>query len=188
MDPRELMTRLRRGDPVAFERVYTLCAPRLYRFLLRLTRDAELALELAQETWLRFAAHARKLPEELEPAAWLFRVARNLYVSERRHATFVRERMHACASWLTSTGTTPHEELTASEQKERLERAIAALPLPQREVFLLVAVERLDPIEAASLLRIAPEAARQRLARARASLQRVLDEADPRLQTAGERP
>jgi RNA polymerase sigma-70 factor (ECF subfamily) len=51
-----------------------------------------------------------------------------------------------------------------------LERAVAALPLPYREVTLLVGVEGLTPAEVATILGERGDAIRQRLARARAML------------------
>jgi RNA polymerase sigma factor (sigma-70 family) len=190
VDSTELMRGLRRGEPQAFDAVYAACAPRLFRFVARLTRSPELAAELVQETWLRFAAHARGLPEEVEPAAWLFRVARNLYLSERRRTLLGRERLAQLFHWLAAgrASSSPFEQLAASETQRELERAIAHLPRPQRELFLLVAVERLDPSEAAQILGIAPEAARQRLARARERLRRALNETGLRLEAVGDEP
>lgn len=182
------MRRLRRGEPQAFDAVYAACAPRLFRFVARLTRSPELAADLVQETWLRFAAHARGLPEEIEPAAWLFRVARNLYVSERRRTLLGRARRAAWFDWLVDSqpAISPLEQLAASETQRALERAIAELPLAQRELFLLVAVERLDPSQAAKILGIAPEAARQRLARARQRLMHALNGTALAMHTAGD--
>jgi RNA polymerase sigma-70 factor (ECF subfamily) len=56
-----------------------------------------------------------------------------------------------------------------------VERALAALPLPYREILLLCAVEGLAPREAAGVLGIKPDAARQRLARARAMIEHAVD-------------
>ena len=184
------MTRLRAGDRAAFDEVYALYAPRLYRFVARLTRCPERAAEVVQETWLRFARHAQHLPDEVEPAAWLYRVSRNLYISDRRRAWLGNQRFPEWLDWLTGTqpASYPYEQLAASEMQRELERAIGQLPLPQRELFLLVAVERLEPSEAARVLGIAPEAARQRLARARARLSRLLDQAELPLRAAGDKP
>ena len=57
-----------------------------------------------------------------------------------------------------------------------LERALASLPDIHREVLLLVGVEGLDVAQAAAVLSIRPDAARQRLARARAALAEALGE------------
>lgn len=188
VDASELMRGLRRGDPRAFDAVYVACAPRLFRFVARLARCPELAAELVQETWLRFAAHARELPEAVEPAAWLFRVARNLYVSAHRRTLLGRAHLAALSRALPDAppASSPFELLAATETQRELERAIGQLPLGQRELFLLVAVERLDPSAAANILGIAPEAARQRLARARERLRRALDGSALPLQAAGD--
>jgi RNA polymerase sigma-70 factor (ECF subfamily) len=52
----------------------------------------------------------------------------------------------------------------------RLESALASLPANYREVLLLVGIEGFRPAEAADICGISPEAMRQRLSRARASL------------------
>ena len=64
-----------------------------------------------------------------------------------------------------------------SEAERRLEAALAALPLAQREILLLVAVEGFSPSQAAEILRLRPEAARQRLRRARAAIGAALENA-----------
>jgi RNA polymerase sigma-70 factor (ECF subfamily) len=57
---------------------------RLFSYLLRLTRNRELAEDLMQETWLRLATHADRLRPGTCFAAWLFTVARNLFLSHQR--------------------------------------------------------------------------------------------------------
>jgi RNA polymerase sigma-70 factor (ECF subfamily) len=171
----QLSARLRRGDPNAFDQVYAACHARLFRFVLRLCRDEALAEELVQETWLRFAQHARTLPETLEPGAWLFTVSRNLYISQRRRALVRRLGLTSLWHWIAGrTQVSAHELLAASESHQQLEAAIAALPRSQREVLLLVAIEGLAPSQAAKALNISGESARQRLSRARAGLERAL--------------
>jgi RNA polymerase sigma-70 factor (ECF subfamily) len=184
------MAALRSGEAAAFDAVYELCAPRLYRFMTRLTGDPELAADLTQETWLRFAAQARALPVEMEPAAWLFRVARNLYISERRRTLLSRARLLELLGWLSGKEETasPFAQLAASESERLLELAIARLPRAQREVFLLVAIEQLEPSQAARVLGIEAEAARQRLSRARARLSQALDAQEVALESAGDEP
>src|SRR6185369_8199623 len=80
----QVIDRLRGGDPAAFDQVYRRYTPGLYAFLARLARRAAIAEELLQETWLRLATHARALPADVNLAAWLYTVARNLYRSHRR--------------------------------------------------------------------------------------------------------
>ncbi|MCU1578621.1 MAG: polymerase subunit sigma [Rhodoglobus sp.] len=67
-------------------------APALFRYVVRLTGDHAFAQDVVQESLLR----AWKRPEILEQGedaarAWLFTVARNLVIDDRRSARFARE-------------------------------------------------------------------------------------------------
>jgi RNA polymerase sigma-70 factor (ECF subfamily) len=167
---------LRQGDPAAFECVYEAHRARLHAFLLRLTRDAALARDLAQETWLRLAANARELAPDTEPRAWLFRVARNLFVSQRRWAIAQEAGLAALRRRQTPALPSPLEQAAADELELRLERALAALPLRYREAVLLAAVEGLPAPQIAEILGVTPDSVRQRVARGRAAIRRALEE------------
>lgn len=175
-EERELGDRLRRGDADAFDDVYDRYRARLYSFLLRLSGDRALSHDLLQETWLRLARHATRLAPDTDLAAWLFSVARNLYASHRRWLVLDRERLHALHLRPRRAADVPEALASADETARRLEAALAALPLKYREALLLVAVEQLEPAQAAAVLGVKPEALRQRLSRARGMLARALKE------------
>jgi RNA polymerase sigma-70 factor (ECF subfamily) len=66
--------------------------PALFRYVMRLTSDRSFAQDVVQESLLR----AWKKPEILEQSdeaarAWLFTVARNLVIDDRRSARFSHE-------------------------------------------------------------------------------------------------
>jgi RNA polymerase sigma-70 factor (ECF subfamily) len=179
-----LVAGLRSGDTAAFDRVYALYRPRLFSFLLRLSRSRTVAEDLLDETWLRLVAYSRSLRPDTRLAAWLFTVARNLYWTHRR-SSLIEET--AAAELLTlwpapESWPSPFDLASCGELERRLERALATLSPQHREVVLLVAYEGLTPSEAAAVCRISPEALRQRLARARSALAEVLDR--PRVQVA----
>jgi len=69
----------------------------------------------------------------------------------------------------------PFDTASASETARRLEQGLADLPVAQREALLLVAVEGFSPVEAATIVGVRPETARQRLSRARAQIARMLE-------------
>lgn len=173
---RDLVLGLRAGDPRALAAVYARYRGRLFGFLLRMARDATLAEDLLQETWLRVAAAAPGLAADSDLTAWVFTVARNVHASHRRWRLLDGRRrglLLAGAREVDAHGPDAHAE--ADEARRRLEAAVARLPAGDREVLLLVAVERLEPQRAAGILGISAEAARQRLARARARLRAALD-------------
>ena len=171
--------RLQRGDAAAFDEVYRRYTPGLFAFLARLCGRPPIAEELLQETWVRLATHACGLARDTNLRAWLYTVARNLYRSHRRRALLDLDllRFWRRASRDQPSTSSPHEMAVASEAQRRLEAAVAALPVAQREILLLVAVEGFSPSQAAAILRLRPEAARQRLRRARAAIGAALDDA-----------
>jgi RNA polymerase sigma-70 factor (ECF subfamily) len=183
MDPeseRELVLRLRSGDPEAFDRIYEVWNRRLFAFLLRLTRRRDVAEDLVEETWLRLVKGITGLRDDTRFAPWLFTVARNLYLSYRRARLLEEERLGELSRLdpLAPASPSPLEAAATSELQARLERALSTLPLPYREALLLVGVQGLTPAEAALVCGVTPEALRQRLSRGRALLGERLREAE----------
>jgi RNA polymerase sigma-70 factor (ECF subfamily) len=172
-----LVAGLRDGDAAAFDTVHDAFHTRLFTFLLRLCRRRDVAEDLVEETWLRLVKHARRLRPDTRLAAWLFTVARRVHVS------YVRSRVledsaavGLIALWPSAVArASPFEAAAASELERRIERALASIPLSSREVLLLVAAAGLDHTDAAAVLGVTPEAFRQRLSRARASLARAIE-------------
>ena len=177
-DQAALVARLRAADTGAFDEVYEAYRPRIFAFLLRMSRNRTLAEDLLDETWLRLVGHARDLRPDTRIGPWLFTVARNLYWSFRRGA--VVEETYApdlLSLWPSpALWPSPFDLAAASELERRLERALSALSPQYREVVLLVAHEGLTPTEAAAVCGVTPEALRQRLSRARAALAHTLDD------------
>jgi len=167
VDPVVDLAALRRLEPGAVDAVFDVYAPRLNGFLRRLGASVEVAEELVQEAFVRLVRTAPRLRDDTRVSAWLYTVAHNLWRSHRRWAWVDGTRLLELASGPPARPATPAELTTSAETRARVESAVAALPEAQRAVFLLVVGEGLAPGEAAEVLGISPEAARQRLARAR---------------------
>ncbi|MDX1875620.1 MULTISPECIES: sigma-70 family RNA polymerase sigma factor [unclassified Mycolicibacterium] len=72
--------------------LYDEHAGALWRYALRLTGDAARAEDVVQETLLRAWRHPEVTADPDRPArAWLFTVARNLVIDERRSARYRNE-------------------------------------------------------------------------------------------------
>jgi RNA polymerase sigma-70 factor, ECF subfamily len=72
--------------------IYTEHADALWRYAMRLTGDRARAEDVVQETLLRACQHQQLGNDsQRSPRAWLFRVARNMIIDERRSRRFRSE-------------------------------------------------------------------------------------------------
>ncbi|HVN21243.1 MAG TPA: RNA polymerase sigma factor [Dongiaceae bacterium] len=175
----ELVGRLRAGDKTAFDEIYAHFNRRLLSFLVRMARDRSLAEDLLEETWFRLVSAGQDLRPDTCLGAWLFTVARNVYISYCRSR--LRETSYTgdlILLWPGESPKNPFDLASLNEFENRLEAAIAALPLIYREAILLVGIEQLRPTDAASVCGISPESMRQRVKRARDLLSRVMGKED----------
>lgn len=169
---REWVARLHHGDERAFLELYSAYRARLFSFLLRLGGRWNIAEDLCQEVWMQLAGHPPTLPPGMPLGPWLFRVARNLYISYLRSREYDAMRTsELTAIQLQATSQPdPLETLAGNETERRLQAAVMQLPLAYRECLLLVAGAGLTPRQAAEILDLPAPTLRKRLSRAREAL------------------
>jgi len=141
--------------------------PRLRRYARALVGDRAAADDLVQDTLERAWAKLHLFRQGTDLRAWLFTVMHNVHVNRIRAAKptdALDDEMPELAQRATQG-----DALLVRD----LDRAIAALPVAQREVLLLVALEDLSYEETARVLGIPIGTVMSRLARAREKL-RVL--------------
>jgi RNA polymerase sigma-70 factor, ECF subfamily len=176
----DLIARLKAGDRAAFDEIYDEFNARLFNFLARLMHSRERAEDLLEETWLRLVTHAARLQPDTRLGPWLFTVARNLHVSYCRSRMLEDSVADGIGLWPPAPETSPFEQAAANELEARLEAALARLPRIYREVVLLVAMEGLEPAEAAEICGVSAATMRQRLKRARDLLAQWVETPRPR--------
>jgi RNA polymerase sigma-70 factor (ECF subfamily) len=164
-------------DPSAIDalvaRAYEAHAGELFGFLLRVTRDAGVAEEISQETFLRLCRELRASPPPDNLRAWLYRVAANLAVSRGRHLTVVR-RCLAAISPGEETFEAPERTALRLERHELLRAALDVLPRDQR-VGLLMAAQGFTGHEISQALGRSDVSTRTMLCRARLRLRGLLE-------------
>jgi RNA polymerase sigma-70 factor (ECF subfamily) len=77
VEDRDLIARARRGNVEAYNLLVSRWEKRVYNYLLRLVRDREDALDLAQDVFLKAFQNLKKLEDVDRFASWLFRIAHN---------------------------------------------------------------------------------------------------------------
>jgi len=169
----------KRGDPCApgetkvseFHRLIEQQIPRLRRYARALTRNRERADDLVQDTLSRALVKEQFWQPGTNLGAWLFTIMHNQNVNNVRRA--VRE--SGMVDMETSATLPATTDPTASRQMFELERALAQLPLEQRQVILLVGLEGMSYEDAAGILSVPVGTVRSRLSRGRDILRRLLD-------------
>ena len=71
----ELVTRCRKGDREAQQELYSQTSERIYRLLLRMTGNQDMALDLAQDTYLRAFTRIDQFDGRSAFGTWLYRTA-----------------------------------------------------------------------------------------------------------------
>jgi RNA polymerase sigma-70 factor (ECF subfamily) len=168
MTDEELMLAYAGGDAKAFERLYAKHKGPLFRYVLRSAKGRGEAEELFQDVWMKvIEARARYAPKA-KFTTWLYTVAHNRLVDHwrARGLTIVAstdDEEAGVAEPAAAPGAEPHRVAEAAETLERLARALAALPLAQREAFLLHHEGELGVAEIAAATGSNEEAAKSRL-------------------------
>lgn len=146
-------------DGEALDALMTEHGDRLYRLCFLYLRDAELAHDAVQDTFLKVWRHGNGFRGESREATWLSRVAINTCKDYRRSAW----QRHVDRG-------TPLDCLPAPEgfppENEALLEAVMALPDRDREAILLRYYENLPLREVARVLRVPTQTAASRIRRA----------------------
>jgi RNA polymerase sigma-70 factor (ECF subfamily) len=178
----DLLDAARAGDRVALERLLARHQPRVYRFGLKMCRDAEDAKDVLQETLLAVARGLKDFRGASSVSTWLYTIARSFCIKKRRRSKFAPEAEESLdarepgeeARQLPDPARPPDESLAGRQVEAALEAAIAALEPMYREVLVLRDVEGLSAPEVAEVMGLSVEAVKSRLHRARVAVREAV--------------
>jgi len=156
-----------RRDLIAF-------LPRLRRFALGLTGSRAEGDDLVQATCERAIRYSDRWAPGTRLDAWLFRIARNLFLNERRGRRR-RGPEVAIDDYPESRLLDGEEAALAGIALQAVAGELQNLPEEQRSALLLVAIEGLGYREAAEVLGVPIGTVTSRLARARMALRTRVD-------------
>ena len=144
-----------------FDALFQKLYPSLFRYLHRLTGDADIADDIAQESFVRFLK--QNLPED-EVRPWLFTVAMNL-VRDNARKIERRQRLLTTAPGLVSTGPLPDEFVERAERVGSVRVVLDKLSVRDQQL-LLMREEGFKYEEIAHVIGVAPASVGTLIARA----------------------
>lgn len=178
------LKRAQKGDPAAFEALFTPLEGRVYRTCVHMMGPGEDARDCAQEALLKAFRTLKDFRGDCALESWLHRLCINVCLDALR-----RKKLRAAQSLdaLMDEGfgpaapaDGPYESLEKKERMEAVRRAIAGLPEDQRLAFTLVVLEELPYEDAAERLGTAVGTVKSRVNRAREKISKIcLSKAEP---------
>lgn len=159
-------------DKEPLRQLYHKYQKEIYLYLFSLCHSRELAEDLRQETFLKAIL---ALPDDhCNMRAWLYMVARNLYLNSIR-----REKRNVAIDEIAAVSdeeeNTTLEKLIKNEQKQMLYRALWDLPPAKREVLCLQYFSGLSQKEIAAILQETPENIRIKAYRGKKQLKSYME-------------
>jgi RNA polymerase sigma-70 factor (ECF subfamily) len=172
----ELIARVLAGDRLAGRELYDAHAPRVYRLAYRLTGDAELAREFTQDTFVRAFHRLADFRGDAAFSTWIHRITVTVVANAMRKVRRLRERETDLNDLDTAYPASGKEGARRIDPdlRERLAKAIDALPEIYRITLIMHDLEGYTHTEIADVLGVAEGTCKSRLSAARAQLRAAL--------------
>ena len=163
------------GDREAFGELYERYVRRVYRYLLYMAKDVDVAEELTAETFLQALAAIHRYQRRAVPfVAWLLRIAHNLQLNlngrrARRNVPLVHEDQEGVVG-------SPELFIQDRASAERLMQVVQTLNDDQRQVIILRFIEGLNCADTARVVGKSVAAVRTAQCRALRTLRQRLED------------
>ena len=169
----DLIARVLAGDRLAARALYDAHVGRVHRLAYRLTGDVQLAEEVVQDTFVRAIAHLGRFRGDCALTTWLHRITVTVALNATRGSRRRQER-EAPIDDADSDAMGQEGEGIDPILRDRLHRAVDALPGIYRTVVVMHDFEGYSHVEIAEVLDIPVGTCRSRLFLARAQLRVAL--------------
>lgn len=126
-----------------FEEIYKLYYPQVYRFVMSLCSNSDLAEEITQETFFRALKGIDGYRGDCKLSVWLFQIAKNLFFTQRK-----KEERYSSENELELENTPDVlnvEEIIENKQLAlKIHEVLHLIPEPYKEVFWMRAFGELS--------------------------------------------
>lgn len=173
----ELLVKLAEGDEYAFEQLYLIYSPKIYRKILQLVKQTEIAEEILQDVFVKIWEKRETLDNQRSFKSFLYTIAKNLVVDLFRRAALDRQMLEKFII--------DHSELYYPfdnledpdlESKAILQKALDTLPPQRKKIYTLIKLEGNSYDEVAELMGISTSTINDHVVKATKSIKVYLDQ------------
>jgi RNA polymerase sigma-70 factor (ECF subfamily) len=170
----DLIARVLAGDRLAARALYDAHVGRVHRLAHRMTGDAQLAREVTQDTFVKALSCLDQFRGDAQFTTWLHRVTVSVALNAMRRVKRIHGREMPIEDMDLPVGGSDAVEGIDPIVRERLHKAIDALPEIYRTTLIMHEFEGYSHIEIAEALGVAVGTCKSRLFAARAQLRTAL--------------
>jgi len=175
---RDVIAACQRGDREAFRALFEAYQDKVYSIALRYSGDRAVALDIAQEIFLKLLSNIGEFRGNAGFETWLYRVVVNCCLDHRRRARriglFLENLLHGFAAPGQSVSQDALHNMMRVEMQEQVQRGVASLSPEQRIAVALRYTEGLSYERIAEILDCSKGTVASRLNRAHKLLERRL--------------
>ena len=143
-----------RGDEHAFRKMFNAYAPRLTGFAFSITKSKEASIEILDEVFVKIWKHKERLPEITNLTTYLYTATKNTAFNFLSRTT--KEHYFDTFDFINIelTEERPDQQLITLEIRDKINKAVEALPPKCKVIFKLVREDGLKYKEVAEILGI----------------------------------
>jgi RNA polymerase sigma-70 factor, ECF subfamily len=164
-----LIDQIEKRDQGAMRVLYARYHLRVYRFVLRLVKDAATAEDITSEVFFQAWEQAARFEARSSVSTWLLAIARNKALSEFRRRSS-EQLDEESASSLEDPQDGPELALQKRERTALIRTCIARLSPEHQEIIDLVYYHGKSVADAATIVRVSPNTIKTRMFHARKQL------------------
>ena len=171
----DLILQVQAGSLDALGVLYDRHRQLVFRTVLAITGDSDVASDLLQDVYLRLYRFIDRVDTSRPLEPWLYRMSTNLaYTWMKRNKKWMHP-LEDMAEWLGSSGkNTPHDLVERQDELDQIQVALAGLSLSQRVVVVLYYLNDLSLQEISEILEIPIGTVKSRLHYGRQALKKKL--------------
>jgi len=174
----KLVTKCQKGDKKAFKSLISKYYPFVYKFLIKLTEDENLAQDLTQETFLNLIRHIEKYNTygKAKFSTYLITISKNCYIDELRKSRKIEVNFDSneyIASLISDNN--QEEKIINKLYAKSISKELENLTENQKVAIKLKYIEGLTLKEISELLDVEPKTIKSRIHNGITKVRRLLN-------------